>query len=255
MDRWNGRVALVTGASMGIGAGFCEELVKHGMKVVACARTKSKLEALKEQLSGAKGELHPFVMDVSNDEQVLAAFEWAKTTLGGVDLCVANAGIAIGGTILDGKPSDWRSQLDVNLTGTLHCAKVAINGMLERGVNDGHVVLVGSALGYQVARHPQLHFYAITKHALRVSATALRRELLEKKSRIRVSNVSPGYVDTGFASRAMGIPDQAMQAKLKEISMEPLQVSDVIDALIHTISTPPRVEVHDLLFLPTDEDY
>ncbi|KAG8228071.1 hypothetical protein J437_LFUL009043 [Ladona fulva] len=290
MDRWAGRVALVTGASMGIGAALCKELVKRGMKVVACARTESKLKALADELEGEKGEVHPFAMDVSKDEQVVAAFEFVKEKLGGVDVCVANAGMAVGGTILEsfvggtspeekpaatyrykslhdpilllyfslpigGKPNDWRAQLDVNLTGTLHCAQLAIKGMLERGVDDGQVILIGSALGYQATKHPELHFYSLTKCALKASATALRRELLAKKSRIRVSNVSPGYVDTEFASRAIGIPSQAMRAKLNEISMEPLQVQDVVDAIIHTLSTPPRVQVHDLLFLPTDEDY
>ncbi|XP_046400497.1 dehydrogenase/reductase SDR family member 11-like [Ischnura elegans] len=255
MDRWNGRVALVTGASMGIGAGFCRELVKHGMKVVACARTESKLKELGEELSGEKGEFHPFAMDVSKDDQVAAAFDWATKQLGGVDLCIANAAMAVGGSLLGGKTDDWRQMLDVNVTGTLNVAKTAINGMLQRGVEDGHIVLVGSALGYQVARQPQLHFYSVTKHALRVTASYLRRELLAKKSRIRVSNVSPGYVDTGFASRAMGVPNQVMQGKLKELGMEPLQVQDVVDALVHILSTPLRTEVHDLVFIPTDEDY
>jgi len=106
MERWVGRVALVTGASAGIGAAICESLVEHGLVVVGCARNVAKIQQMADGLQSAKGKLYARQCDLTKEEEIASMFSWIDTTLGGVDVCVNNAGLGDVSSIL-GNNSEW----------------------------------------------------------------------------------------------------------------------------------------------------
>ncbi|KAG8001853.1 Dehydrogenase/reductase SDR family member 11 [Nibea albiflora] len=146
MDRWRGRVALVTGASVGIGAAVAKELVRHGMKVMGCARDVEKIQKLAAecQSAGLSGVLVPFKCDLSNEEEILSMFAAIKEQHKGVDVCINNAGLAHAEPLLSGKSSGWKNMLDVNVLALSVCTREAYQSMKERNVDDGHIININS---------------------------------------------------------------------------------------------------------------
>ncbi|KAG0722049.1 Dehydrogenase/reductase SDR family member 11 [Chionoecetes opilio] len=140
MERWSGRVALVTGASAGIGASVARRLVAEGMRVVGAARSVERVQALADELKGQPGTLIPIKCDITKDDQVVSMFARIKRELGGVDVCVNNAGIAVFKDLLEGSPEEWRRMLDLNVVALCLCTREAVASMRERGVDDGHVI-------------------------------------------------------------------------------------------------------------------
>jgi len=124
MDRWIGRVALVTGASVGIGAAISKSLVKHGMKVAGCGRNMEKLEELETQMSGP-GSFIPIQCDVTEEEQVKRMFKRVKDEWKGVDVMINNAGLAHNAPLLTGDTEEWRHMLEVNVIGLSICTREA----------------------------------------------------------------------------------------------------------------------------------
>uniref|UniRef100_A0A8B9GVL7 Dehydrogenase/reductase (SDR family) member 11a n=1 Tax=Astyanax mexicanus TaxID=7994 RepID=A0A8B9GVL7_ASTMX len=116
MERWKGRVALVTGASVGIGAAVARALVQQGMKVVGCARNVDKIEKLAAecQSAGYTGILIPYKCDLSNEEEILSMFSAIKTLYQGVDVCINNAGLSHNEPLLSGRTDGWRNMIDVS---------------------------------------------------------------------------------------------------------------------------------------------
>ncbi|CAG0882671.1 unnamed protein product, partial [Cyprideis torosa] len=144
MSRWVGRVALVTGASAGIGAAICKELVKHGMKVVGCARRVHRIEKLAKELEEGPGLIMPIKCDLSKEEDIQSMFELIKQRWGGIDVCINNAGFAKLETLLSGSWSSWQEVFSVNVLALLLCQKLSIESMRERGVDDGHIININS---------------------------------------------------------------------------------------------------------------
>ncbi|KDR15974.1 farnesol dehydrogenase-like [Zootermopsis nevadensis] len=257
MHRWNGRVAMVTGASAGIGAAVAKDLVRHGLKVVAIARRVERVKALKSDLGDLSGSLYPLKADVSKEDEVLAAFAWVKDNLGGVDILINNAGITGNSTLHEGPVSKWRSVLDLNVLGLSLCTKEALQSMQERGVDDGHIVHISSINGHGVPEHSLqygLMMYSATKNAVQVLTEGLRRELAQRNSKIKVTSISPGMVKTEIliASGYDLIPpgmtiDQAYD------TIPHLKCEDICDAITYALGTPPHVQIHDLIIKPVGE--
>nr|CAD7401959.1 unnamed protein product [Timema poppensis] len=137
MERWSGRVALVTGASAGIGAAIVRKLVKNGLIVVGLARRAELIEELSVELKGAPGKLHAFKGDASKEEDILAAFDWIKKNLGRIDVLVNNAGVLYTTSLTDGETSHWKQIFDLNVLGLSICTREAFKLMKEKGVDDG----------------------------------------------------------------------------------------------------------------------
>ncbi|WAR23831.1 DHR11-like protein, partial [Mya arenaria] len=166
MERWEGRDALVTGASSGFGEDIAKRLTECGMKVIDCARNIEKVQALADALKDAKGSLTAIKCDVSKEEDVLAMFEQIKKEYGGVDVCVNN----------------------VNVIGLMTCSREAYKSMKERGVDDGHIILMGSMAAHRVFPDaPYMHCYSATKYSVKAITEGMRNELYDAKTHIRVT--------------------------------------------------------------------
>ncbi|PNF16595.1 Dehydrogenase/reductase SDR family member 11 [Cryptotermes secundus] len=252
MERWSGRVAVVTGASAGIGAAIAKELVKKGLKVVGLARRVERIEELAASLKSAPGKLHALKCDVTKESEVQAAFKWIKTNLGGVDILINNAGAAYNSKLITGPAENWRRILDLNVLALSVCTKEALESMKEKGVDDGHIVHINSIAGHSI---PNLdivvHMYCAAKHAVTALTEGLRRELVKQNSKIRVSSVSPGVVETEF----MAASGRDVDPKQIYSSIPHLDAKDIADAVLYVLGVPPHVQIHELTIKPVGEKF
>lgn len=249
LARWQGRVALVTGASSGIGRAVAMRLAAAGMRVAVCARRRQRLERLAEELSraGAAGAL-PVTADLRREEDIEALFTRVRGEWGGVDLLVNNAGLGHDAPLLSGQAAEWRETLEVNVLALCLCTREAVADMRRRG-DDGHVVHVSSMAGHRVPPGTG-GLYAASKFAVRGLTEGLRAELRQLGSGIRVSAVSPGYVETEFAAQFHKSEDHARAVYSRYKVLEP---QDVAEAVAWLVAQPRHVQVHDLLMRPTDQ--
>ncbi|XP_078535911.1 dehydrogenase/reductase SDR family member 11 isoform X2 [Lissotriton helveticus] len=253
MERWKGRVALVTGASVGIGAAVARLLVQHGMKVVGCARSVDKIEKLAAECesAGYSGTLIPYKCDLSNEEEILSMFSAIKTLHQGVDVCINNAGLARPEPLLSGKTEGWRTMIDVNVLAVSICTREAYQSMKERDVDDGQIININSVLGHIFQTRSSSHFYSATKHALKALTEGVRQELREAKSHIRVTSISPGLVETEFAYQ-FNNNDREKAAEMYS-SFKCLEAADIANAVVYVLGTPRHVQVGELLLRPTEQ--
>ncbi|RXG51294.1 putative oxidoreductase [Armadillidium vulgare] len=163
--------------------------------------------------------------------------------LKGIDVCINNAGMAVENALLDGEPSEWKQMMSVNVISATLLSKLAVESMKEREVNDGHIIFINSIAGHKIITIKEYSFYSATKHALKVLAEGLRLELQEMKLGIKVSSVSPGLVQTEFFENS---------PKLKDIFQQSpnLRAEDLADIVNYVLSTPPQVEINELIVTP-----
>ncbi|XP_069683455.1 farnesol dehydrogenase-like [Periplaneta americana] len=240
MERWSGRVAVVTGASVGIGASIAAELTKKGLKVVGLARRSEKIEELSKTLDSAKGKLYAVKCDVSNESEVKEAFKWVKDNLGVVDVLVNNAAVLYDNSIIDGPTEELKKMLDLNVLGLSMCTKEALQVMKEKGVDDGHIIHINSVAGHMPSPG-RFTMYFATKHAVTALTEGLRRELVQQKSKIRVTSVSPGLVKSEMP------PEDFLK------NYPYLNPEDIADAVLYALGVPPHVQVHELTVVPVGQ--
>ncbi|KAF4103967.1 dehydrogenase/reductase SDR family member 11-like [Onychostoma macrolepis] len=253
MDRWKGRVALVTGASVGIGAAIAKSLVQHGMKVVGCARNVEQIQKLAAECvnSGFSGTLIPYKCDLSVEDDMLSMFSWIKVQHQGIDVCINNAGLALPEPLLSGKTSGWRTMMDVNVIALSVCGREAFQSMKERKVDDGHIININGMCGHRVLHNADLHFYTATKYAVTALTEGLRQELREAKTHIRVTSISPGLVETELTYRLFSQNPEKAAATYKSIKC--LQVADIANAVVYVLSAPPHVQIGDIQMRPVEQ--
>lgn len=248
MDRWVGKVAVVTGASAGIGAAIAASLVKEGLLVVGLARRLEKLEKLSSSLGGAKGKLYARECDVSNEEDLLEAFEWIKTKLGGVDILVNNAGVVTHKRVIDDEIESFRNILNVNFLASAISVKEAVASMLDRKVA-GHVINMNSILGHPIANFSMpTSVYSSSKYAVTALTESVRKELAAANSKIKITSLSPGIVATEIFELG-GISNvEEMFAKTPH-----LESKDIADAVLYILGTPENVQITELTIRPTGD--
>ncbi|XP_047111849.1 farnesol dehydrogenase-like [Schistocerca piceifrons] len=229
-----GRVAMVTGASSGIGAAIVQALLREGLTVVGVARRIHRVKEL--ELKDASGQLHAIEGDVSSEESIISVFKWIKENLGGVDILINNAGVTAEAAPSSGKTEDWKRVLDVNVLGLSICTREAVQDMLSRGVDDGFIIHINSVLGHVPAIDDVVVIYCASKHAVRVLLEGLRLDLVAKKSRIRVGQISPGAVMTEIWDY------QTKFSKEVAMAMPHMQPEDVAAAVVYMLSQHPRVQ-------------
>lgn len=247
MQRWRGKVALVTGASAGIGAALARRLGAAGMKVVLAARRRERLEALADELREAGHHALPVATDLRDEASILALFATVREQWGGVDVLVNNAGLGHAAPLLTGDTAAWREMLEVNVLALCVCTREAVADMRRRG-DDGHVVHVASMAAHRVP--PGSGVYSASKFAVRSLTEGLRQELRECGSGVRATAISPGYVETEFHAGYFGSEDKAAEAYSR---FKVLDAEDVVDAIVYVLGAPAHVAVHDILLRPTDQ--
>lgn len=183
-------MAVVTGASSGIGSSIALALANAGMIVVGLARRQERVDELKQRLPGtAKGSLHSFKCDVQNEAEVVAAFAWVVQKFGGVDVLINNAGISKPGRLTgkDQTPA-IRDVIATNIMGVVLCTREAHASMMSRDV-EGHIVIINSILGHSVPPMPgaMASIYPPTKFAVTAMTEVLRQEFQADGSKIRVT--------------------------------------------------------------------
>ncbi|XP_049856574.1 dehydrogenase/reductase SDR family member 11-like [Schistocerca gregaria] len=243
IETYAGRVALVTGASSGIGAAIVQALLRKGLKVVGLARRVDRVKAL--ELKDAPGKLYAIEGDVSNEGSVLSAFKWIRENLSGVDILINNAGLGNDCDLTNGKTQEWKRILDVNVLGLSICTREAVQDMLRRGVDDGFIIHVSSIVAHNPPIAAYLSMYTASKHAVKTLLEGLRKDLVARKSKIRVGEVSPGAVRTEFLSNFDGLPPNLYD------TIPCLESEDVAEAVLYMLSQHPRVQVHDVIIYPT----
>ncbi|MET3823531.1 NADP-dependent 3-hydroxy acid dehydrogenase YdfG [Burkholderia sp. PvR073] len=232
-----GKVAVITGASSGIGEAAARLLVAEGMKVVLAARRKARIDALADELGDAALTV---AMDVSDAAQVAALFDSVHARFGGLDLLFNNAGMGIAGAFAPSHPGDWHTQIDANLYGVLHCTHAAIPLMKGR---EGAMISTVSSVGGKMSA-PNWAVYCATKFAVRGFCEGLRQELAGDG--IRVSLIYPGAVHTEWGHN---VPTETMRERRDAIRA--LLPDDVARALVYSFAQPPDVLVSDIEIRPS----
>ncbi|XP_036327468.1 farnesol dehydrogenase-like [Rhagoletis pomonella] len=262
MERWQGRVAVVTGASSGIGAATVKDLLKANLVVVGLARRLQHMEEYKAELPAEQQKrFHPYTCDVTSQESVDQAFNWIINELDGVDILVNNAGVFKTGQAVTLDPVELQQVVQTNIMGVVYCTQRAFKSMKERNF-DGHVVNINSVAGHSVI--PNMNVYPATKHAVTAITEVYRQEFrgLQTKIKITVSiqksggkdkllkgsmiftsvtrcvkkkSVSPGLVDTEI------VPEY-----YKKSAPPMLKPEDVSSCILFTLSTPPHMQVHEI---------
>ncbi|XP_013389745.1 dehydrogenase/reductase SDR family member 11-like [Lingula anatina] len=247
MERWSGRVALVTGASTGIGEAFCRALVKHGMTVVGCARRVELIEKTAKELEGETGRLIPMKCDLTVKSEIESMFRAIKDQVGGVDVCVNNAAYLSTQQLLVGDTDTFQKMLDTNIMGLSIVTQMAVQSMKERKVDDGHIIHISSITGHRYCREiAAMHFYSTTKHAVKCLTEGLRACLRAEESMIRVSTISPAVVDTVMARK--WVEAEFGKEKMEQLfrRRQCLLPEEVADNLIYILSAPPSVNIRDI---------
>jgi NADP-dependent 3-hydroxy acid dehydrogenase YdfG len=243
MSDLRGNSIVVTGASSGIGAAVVRALAAEGARLTIGARRVDRLESLAHELGGG---VVAVATDMRVEADVVRLVATARERFGGVDVLVNNAGLGRQAPVSSAATELWREMLETNVLGLLIATREAVQDMDRRGVA-GHVVHVSSMAGHRVPG-PDSGVYAATKFAVRAVTEGLRQELRARKSSIRVSSVSPGYVDTDFTQVFVG-PGRTPQPR----DTRSLDADDVARAIVWMLSQPPHMEVHDVLVRPTGQ--
>lgn len=239
-----GRVALVTGASSGIGEAAALALANAGAAVAIAARRADRLEQLKARIEATGGRALPVVADFADEEAIRVAYEQTAATLGGIDIVVNNAGVMLLSSVADARIAEWRRMIDINLLGLMISCKIALP-YLEQS-KAGHFVNLASVAG-RVA-NPGAGVYAATKFGVVAFSEALRREVFSKN--IRVTVVEPGLVQTELGDHITD-PTSKESLRTRLTQVEALQAEDIAAAILYAVSQPSRVNVNEILVRPT----
>ncbi|WP_174613044.1 SDR family oxidoreductase [Virgibacillus ihumii] len=241
MAKLTGKTAVVTGASSGIGAEIAIHLAAEGANVVLAARRKNKLDDLVGSINQKEsGKAIAVETDVTNKDEVDLLAEKAVNTFGEIDVYVNNAGLMLLSMVQKGHVDEWDQMIDVNIKGVLYGINSVLPKMLER--KTGHLVNVSSVAGHEVSKVNSV--YSATKFAVRALSMGLEKELA--RTGVRVTNISPGAVDTDLASRGT---DEELINKVKE-SNRKLKSEDIARSVVYAVTQPDYVNVNEITVRP-----
>ena len=241
-----GKVALVTGASSGIGEATAAALAAAGAKVAVAARRIDRLATLANRIEKAGGKALGIEADIAMGSDVTAMVDKVASEWGRLDILVNNAGVMLLAPTAEADLDDWRRMIELNLFGVMGTTKAALPHLKA---SKGHVVNVSSVAG-RVA-NPGASGYAATKFGVVAFSESLRREVYADK--VRVTVIEPGLVRTELGDH---ITNEEFKAGLEHrlATMEALTAEDIANAILYAVSQPPRVNVNEILIRPTDQE-
>ncbi|KGH47199.1 oxidoreductase [Modestobacter caceresii] len=242
-----GKVALVTGASSGIGEATAIALAGAGAAVAIGARRKDRLDALATKLRDDGARVLQLDLDVTDEQACTAAVARTREELGGLDVLVNNAGVMLLGTIVGADPEDWRRMIDTNVLGVLYMTHAAIEGMVEQG--SGDVVNMSSVAGRTARKGAGV--YNASKWAVNAFSESLRQEVTGRG--VRISLVEPGAVATELTDHITQ-PEAKRASQEMAAGMTRLQAEDIARAVLYVVSQPGHVAVNEVLVRPTDQE-
>ena len=241
------KVAIITGASSGIGYATAMALAKAGAKVAIGARRVDRLEDLAKKISDEGGEVFYQKLDVTKREE---CDNFAKAVLekwNSIDILVNNAGLMPLSFFKNLKVDEWDRMVDVNIKGVLYSTGAVISHMKEK--KSGHIVNLSSVAGRIV--FPAGTVYCATKHAVAAFSEGLRQEF-SVRSNIRVTSIEPGVVDTELNDT---ITDESLVGFVENAKkMEALHAEDIANAILYAVDSPPHVNVNEVLIRPTVQE-
>ncbi|XP_075157306.1 farnesol dehydrogenase-like [Haematobia irritans] len=256
MEQLKSKIAVVTGASSGIGAAIVKDLLKLQLIVIGLARRIERVEELKQQLTNEeeKQRLHAIRCDVTNATDVVEVFKTITETYGHVQVLVNNAGCLRMGQLCEMATDQIQEVLQTNIMGVVHCTRQAFASMQEAAKASGadvqpagHVILINSILGHKVpvipGHVPSLNIYPATKYALTAINEIYRQEFRALGTRIKVTSISPGLVDTELITEE--------QKKICHGII--LQPEDISRAVTFVLTSPPHVTVYELIIKPAGD--
>jgi NADP-dependent 3-hydroxy acid dehydrogenase YdfG len=243
----DGKVALVTGASSGIGEATAIALAEAGAAVAIGARREDRLDALAAKLRDGGSRVRQLSLDVTDGQACQEAVGRTRDELGGLDVLVNNAGVMLLGTIVGADPDDWRRMISTNVLGLMYMTHAAIDGMVEQG--SGDVVNISSVAG-RVARKGA-GVYNASKWAVNAFSESLRQEVTGRG--VRISLVEPGAVDTELRTHITQTAAREESARFAG-TIRQLQSEDIARAILYVVTQPPHVAVNEVLVRPTDQE-
>jgi len=241
------KVVAITGASSGIGEATALACAKAGAKVALGARRTDRIEELAARIQADGGQAVAIGTDVADEASARAFVEGAREQLGGLHGLVNNAGVMLLGPVEGADTDQWRQMIDVNCLGLLYCTHAALPVMREEGA--GHIVNVSSVAGRVAALGSAV--YNLTKWGVVGFSEGLRQEALH--ANVRVTVIEPGYVETELQGHNEGNPIvmEAMEKTRQQI--DPLQASDIADAILYALTRPQHVGINEVLIRPTKQ--
>jgi NADP-dependent 3-hydroxy acid dehydrogenase YdfG len=245
-----GTVALVTGASSGIGAASAASLAAQGASVAIAARRKDRLDALAADIRGQGGTALVLESDVTDEQQATDAVERTVAELGRLDTLINNAGVMLLGPAVGAPLSEWQHMVELNVLGLLYCAHAATPHLL-RAAEEGprqvaDMVNISSVAG-RAARNGNA-VYSLTKHGVGAFSESLRQELAKRY--VRVSLVEPGATATELASHNRAEVLEGLRGQFGQR----MDASDIADAITYIVTRPRHVAVNEILIRPTEQE-
>jgi NADP-dependent 3-hydroxy acid dehydrogenase YdfG len=236
------KIALITGATSGIGRATAHEFAKHGISLILCGRRQERLETIQKALE-KQTNVHTLNFDVRDKEAIFNAIHSLPNEFRDIDILINNAGNAHGkDPIQVGTLEDWDAMIDINVKGLLYVSKAIIPQMTER--KSGHIINIGSSAGRDI--YPKGNVYCGSKAAVLAITEGMRMDL--NPFGIKVSAINPGMVETEFSEvRFKGEPNANDAYK----GYKALQAEDIADIVYFAVSRPAHVNIADLLVFPT----
>lgn len=240
------RIALITGASSGIGEACARKFAEGGYDLILTARRAEKLAELKAELDAEGTKVKTLTFDVRDAEAAETAVDSLEPEWRKINVLINNAGLALGlDKEYEGDPDDWNTMIDTNIKGLLTMTRLIVPGMVER--NEGHVINIGSVAGD--AAYAKGNVYCATKAAVKTITDGLRIDLAE--TAVRVTNLKPGLVETNFSNVRFHGDNQRADNVYKGIT--PLTGADIADVAFYAASAPKHVQIAEVLILATHQ--